>query len=92
MDHKSGLNYPHRLLISFVLAAMAEEVATQTDVKLPLDLLHLVCTELASRADFGTLFNCAVSSKHFANAGALANLYRYISSTYSPFSLINIHH
>jgi len=71
---------------------MTEEVATQTDVRLPLDLLHLVCTELAFRADFGTLFNCAVSSKHFANAGALANLYRYIGSTQLPSSLVNIHH
>lgn len=49
----------------------------KTDPKLPVDLLHLLCTELATRLDFATLFSCAVSSKHFADSGALSNLYRY---------------
>ncbi|KAK8192509.1 hypothetical protein M8818_007679 [Zalaria obscura] len=43
---------------------------------LPDDLLHLICIELAERFDFNTLYSCAVSSKHLAGAGALANLYR----------------
>lgn len=55
---------------------MAEESSIQTDVRLPVDLLHLLCTELAARSDFASLFACAVSSKYFADAGALANLYR----------------
>ncbi|KAL2358696.1 hypothetical protein BJ546DRAFT_23100 [Cryomyces antarcticus] len=42
---------------------------------LPDDILHLLCSTLADRLDFATLFSCAVSSKRMAGAGALANLY-----------------
>lgn len=45
-------------------------------VELPSDLLHSICAELAARLDFSTLYNCAISSKQFAESGALANLYR----------------
>lgn len=57
---------------------MANETGPQGNIKLPIDLLHSLCTELAARLDFATLFSCVASSKHFADAGgALAHLYRY---------------
>jgi hypothetical protein len=43
---------------------------------LPTDILYLVCEELANRQDFGTLFNCAVSSKSLVTP-ALLWMYRY---------------
>ena len=43
---------------------------------LPVDLFHLLSVELSERADFPTLFNCAVSSKYLADSGAIAALYR----------------
>jgi len=48
------------------------------DPILPPDLLHLLCAELANPQDpdFSTLFQCAVSSRYFATAGALSNLYK----------------
>ncbi|KAL1301806.1 hypothetical protein AAFC00_005998 [Neodothiora populina] len=56
---------------------MARDMSAPGNVKVPIDLLHSICTELALRLDFATLFNCIASSKHFADAGgALANLYR----------------
>ena len=42
---------------------------------LPEDVLHLVGLELGERNDLGTLFNCAVSGKHFAGP-AITNLYK----------------
>ena len=48
---------------------------------LPTDLLHLLCIELAEQLEVGALFNCAVSSKVFAAAGALSNLYKICSSS-----------
>lgn len=44
---------------------------------LPADLFHLLSAELSARLDFATLYNCVVSSKHFANSGAITALYRY---------------
>ena len=48
------------------------------DPILPPDLLYLLCAELANpqSPDFSTLFECAVSSRYFATAGALSNLYK----------------
>ncbi|KXT18054.1 hypothetical protein AC579_4556 [Pseudocercospora musae] len=43
---------------------------------LPADLFHLLSSELSDRLDFPTLYNCAVSSKQLANAGAINALYR----------------
>ncbi|KAF7192298.1 hypothetical protein HII31_06330 [Pseudocercospora fuligena] len=43
---------------------------------LPADLFHLLSAELSDRLDFPTLYNCAVSSKQLANAGAINALYR----------------
>lgn len=43
---------------------------------LPPDLYHLLSTELSLRYDFDTLYNCIVSSKLIANAGAINALYR----------------
>jgi len=48
---------------------------------LPTDLLHLLCIELAEQLEVGTLFNCAVSSKLFAAAGALSNLYKICNNS-----------
>lgn len=45
---------------------------------LPADLFHLLSSELSARQDFSTLFNCIVSSKHFANSGAITALYRCV--------------
>ncbi|KAF8851146.1 hypothetical protein BDZ45DRAFT_632124 [Acephala macrosclerotiorum] len=44
-------------------------------LELPADFYYLVCEELASRQDFGTLFNCALSSKILVGP-ALLWLYR----------------
>lgn len=43
---------------------------------LPVDVLHLLCEQLAAENDFSTLYNCTASSKHFSDAGAVAALYR----------------
>ncbi|EME76846.1 uncharacterized protein MYCFIDRAFT_147409 [Pseudocercospora fijiensis CIRAD86] len=43
---------------------------------LPADLFHLLSAELSDRLDFSTLYNCAVSSRQLANAGAVNALYR----------------
>lgn len=47
---------------------------------LPADLLHLLFQQIADGGDefprFSTLFNCVVSSKHLANAGAVTALYK----------------
>jgi hypothetical protein len=48
---------------------------------LPADVLYLVCEELANRQDFGTLFNCAMSSKSLA-IPALLWMYRYDLETF----------
>lgn len=45
--------------------------------RLPADLLHLLAAELSDRLDFATLYSCVVAGKQFANAGAVAGLYRY---------------
>lgn len=45
---------------------------------LPADLYHLLSTELSERLDFSTLYNCVVSSKQLASAGAVTALYRYV--------------
>lgn len=49
----------------------------QDGVALPPDLIHLLCSELSNQAEFGTLYNCLVSSKFFAGSGAINALYRY---------------
>ncbi|TKA70060.1 hypothetical protein B0A55_06241 [Friedmanniomyces simplex] len=48
------------------------------------DLFHLLSTELAERSDFGTLYNCAVSSKYLSNAGSVSALYRISLGASSP--------
>lgn len=45
---------------------------------LPVDLFHLLATELAAAKDYGTLYNCIISSKQLASAGAVAALYRSV--------------
>ncbi|KAF2729046.1 hypothetical protein EJ04DRAFT_503076 [Polyplosphaeria fusca] len=45
-------------------------------VTLPDDILHLLCEELASQAQFDALFSCACSSRALA-VPALTNLYRF---------------
>ncbi|KAI5356943.1 putative leucine-rich repeat domain superfamily [Septoria linicola] len=47
-----------------------------TAQSLPVDLYHLLSTELADRLDFPTLYNCVTSSAQIANSGAIAALYR----------------
>lgn len=54
----------------------SEEMAETNTSPFPADLLHLLASELAIRRDFGTLYNCVVSSRHFAQAGAVNALYR----------------
>ena len=49
---------------------------------LPADVLLLICEELGHKQDFGTLFNCALSSKGLVNP-ALSWLYRYVPPNYS---------
>lgn len=55
---------------------------------LPVDLLHLLFEQIANGGDdfprFATLFNCVVSSKHLANAGAVTALYRYVGYSSGP--------
>lgn len=46
-----------------------------TMLELPSDFYYMVCEELANRQDFGTLFNCALSSKVLVGP-ALLWLYR----------------
>ena len=43
---------------------------------LPADLFHLLSQQLSDNGDFPTLYNCVVSSKQLANAGAISALYR----------------
>ncbi|KAK5169587.1 uncharacterized protein LTR77_005564 [Saxophila tyrrhenica] len=43
---------------------------------LPGDLLHLLAQQLSEERDFPTLYNCVVSSKQLASAGAVNALYR----------------
>lgn len=47
---------------------------------LPVDVLHLLFDQIAEGGDdfprYSTLYNCVVSSKHLANAGAVTALYR----------------
>ncbi|KAI9659899.1 MAG: hypothetical protein M1821_001251 [Bathelium mastoideum] len=43
-------------------------------VQLPVDILHLICSELANQKDFDTLYNCAQTNRQFA-IPAFANLY-----------------
>ena len=50
--------------------------AERREPVLPVDLLHLLAQQLADNEDFPTLYNCIVSSKHLASAGAIAALYR----------------
>ncbi|EMC92646.1 hypothetical protein BAUCODRAFT_95801 [Baudoinia panamericana UAMH 10762] len=54
------------------------------ELALPADLFHLLCEELAARADYDTLSNCIASSKHIAKAGAIAALYRISLGERSP--------
>ncbi|CAD0046837.1 unnamed protein product [Aureobasidium pullulans] len=54
----------------------ADDEVVTTAVRLPPDVWQLLFDELAARNDFSSLYNCAVSSKHLAGSGALANLYR----------------
>lgn len=54
---------------------------------LPADLFHLLSAELSDRADFPTLFNCVVSSKQLANAGALSALYRWVKGRFWHFRI-----
>lgn len=51
-------------------------MATSEAPRLPPDLLHVICAELAARLDHATLYSCAVSSKQFGHAGAINALYR----------------
>ena len=48
-------------------------------LSLPSEVLDMVCDELGKKQDFGTLFNCAISSKQLAQP-ALSLLYRYSPS------------
>lgn len=47
---------------------------------LPVDLLHLLFQQIGEGGDefprYSTLYNCIVSSKHLASAGAVTALYR----------------
>lgn len=54
----------------------ADDEVVTTAVRLPPDVWQLLFDELAARNDFSSLYSCAVSSKHLAGSGALANLYR----------------
>lgn len=45
-------------------------------VRLPADVLYLVCEEVSKMADFNTLFNCSLSSKELVQP-ALQWLYKY---------------
>ena len=64
-------------------------MATDVVPLLPPDLFHLITAELAAKAlqadsqeaarpEFAALYNCVLSSKYLAGAGALSALYRYI--------------
>lgn len=56
-------------------------MATTNLAALPADLFHLLSAELSARLDFATLYNCIVSSKQIANAGAIKALYRCAFAT-----------
>jgi hypothetical protein len=64
-------------------------MAESQDAKLPPDLLHLLCAELADQLDFSTLYRCAISSKYFAAAGALSNLYKSVTSPMLTIQIAN---
>lgn len=48
--------------------------------RLPDDILHVLCEELANLGQFDTLFNCACASRVLA-VPALTNLYRCVTCT-----------
>ena len=62
--------------ISYFVPEPPEKPVLDAMRDLPADVLYLVCEELANRQDFGTLFNCAVSSKSLVTP-ALLWMYRY---------------
>ncbi len=62
--------------ISYSALERPEKSALNAMRDLPADVLFLICEELAIRQDFGTLFNCAVSSKSLVTP-ALLWVYRY---------------
>jgi hypothetical protein len=45
---------------------------------LPPDIILLICEELANQREFGTLFNCAISSRCLAGS-ALLWMYKYVN-------------
>ncbi|KAK5128396.1 hypothetical protein LTR85_003064 [Meristemomyces frigidus] len=70
-------------------------MASNDGVCLPADLFHLVTAELAvkalradtqeaARPEFAALYNCVLSSKYLASAGALSALYRIALHEKSP--------
>ncbi|KAK4541173.1 hypothetical protein LTR36_008247 [Oleoguttula mirabilis] len=70
-------------------------MASDDGVLLPADLFHLVTAELAAKAlqaesqeaarpEFAALYNCVLSSKYLASAGALSALYRISLHEKSP--------
>lgn len=54
---------------------------------LPEEILSIICQELGSEGDFGSLYRCARSSKSFADP-ALRTMYQSVS----PFSTLEIHY
>nr|POF03874.1 hypothetical protein CFP56_21630 [Quercus suber] len=76
-------SYPTCAFTTYVLANLiksaSKKMRTMTGMNaevMPVDLLHVLSSELAARLDLGTLYNCVISSRYFANAGAVNALYR----------------